>query len=86
MATKINADRSSDPSDYEKIRMLNIERNEAFLQQIGVAAIKPIAAKHKNGKRKIINTTKEALSPVRRSSRISLIPQPSYLEVSTQSI
>jgi hypothetical protein len=69
-------------SDYEKIRLQNIQKNEQYLTDIGVEKTNR-AERSKGPPSKRVKKThvvNEEL-PTRRSNRVATLPPVSYLEV-----
>ena len=71
----------ADLSEYEKVRLENIRRNEAFLSSIGISEVKPASsanyssaekkkAREKKERRKSIVEPRVAAAPSRRSKRL----------------
>ncbi len=66
-----------EPSDYERIRKENIERNEDFLRSIGLDSVKPdmsSAAKKKDPSKRGVSKRKAPVQaiPTRRSGRVTI--------------
>lgn len=66
----------TDISEYERIRLENIKRNEMFLSDLGVASVRTslqlVAPVKKAKQRKSIGAVKEIQLPTRRSSRVTV--------------
>lgn len=79
-------------SEYEQLRLKNIERNQSFLSSIGLNEVKPhIEPKNSasTGRRRAAkyhvdysSLPVEMQPELRRSGRVANIPQKSYVEVS----
>ena len=72
-------------SDYEKVRLQNIQRNEQYLQQIGIEKKRAVTQTKVSKPKKVRLDVEDAeLSSIRRSSRVAQLQVVSYTEVSTQ--
>ena len=88
----MEVDAKKDEESYDEIRRKNIERNNAFLQELGLEGVKPVvktAAKGsgRGARRKRTSagddengTPVVPIEPTRRSSRVRDMPAASYVE------
>ena len=82
----MNTQLSTEVSEYEQLRLINIQRNEEFLQQIGIQNKgKQSSSKTKTKSTKRVREEPEIKEePTRRSSRVATLPVVIYTEVSTE--
>lgn len=67
-------------SEYERLRLSNIQRNEEYLQKLGFEK-KQERVRSETKRKRLDGSKKELVEPTRRSTRVAILPPVSYREV-----
>jgi hypothetical protein len=79
----MNVKVSAECSEYERLRLQNIQRNDEYLAKIGFSRTSTNDADRKLRKRKVPQATEAVpmtAEPTRRSARVALLPIANYKE------